>query len=81
MQHEIKKYNFRFDKLLIFDYRSNMNEINKGVNMFSDKELDLKTKRLNTFSNSKQKALVEKWVAMSDNEKLNYVVELIEKGK
>ena len=58
-----------------------MNEINEGVNMFSDKELDLKTKRLNTFSNSKQKALVKKWVAMSDNEKLNYVVELIEKGR
>lgn len=58
-----------------------MNEINKGVNMFSDKELDLKTKRLNTFSNSKQKALIEKWVAMSDNEKLNYVVELIEEKR
>jgi hypothetical protein len=58
-----------------------MNEINKGVNMFSDKELDLKTKRLNTFSNSKQKALVKKWVAMSDNEKLNYVVELIEERR
>ena len=81
MQHEIKKYNFRFDKLWIFDYRSTMNEINEGVNMFSDKELDLKTKRLNTFSNSKQKALVEKWVAMSDNEKLNYVVELIEERR
>lgn len=58
-----------------------MNEINEGVNMFSDKELDLKTKRLNTFSNSKQKALVKKWVAMSDNEKLNYVVELIEERR
>ena len=47
--------------------------------MLSDRELDKKVKRLNTFTNSKELVFMKKWVTMSENEKINYVLELISK--